>query len=153
MREADDMNQEEAEEISFVPSAISVPQKPLLRCDKQCSEKSLSNWQLASVVINEGEESCTTNSCQKRFNKSLQAKGEKPLTNVQWRQVVEKKKTYRGRIWRMMEKEPYACGMWEHFIQERNRVKRFRELAEVESRQENKVSGSWNRQPESSWSK
>ena len=27
MREANDMNQEEAEEISFVPSAISVPQK------------------------------------------------------------------------------------------------------------------------------
>ena len=33
VREAKDMNQEEAEEISFVPSAISVPQKPLFRCD------------------------------------------------------------------------------------------------------------------------
>ena len=29
VREASDMDQEEAEEISFVPSAISVPQKPL----------------------------------------------------------------------------------------------------------------------------
>ena len=69
VREANDMNQEEAEEISFVPSAISGPQKPLLRCDKQCSEKSLSCWQLASVVINEGGESYTTN-----FNKSLKEK-------------------------------------------------------------------------------
>ena len=33
------MDQEEGEEISFVPSAASVPQKPLFRCDKHCSEK------------------------------------------------------------------------------------------------------------------
>ena len=53
------------------------PQNMMFRCDKQCSEKSLSYWQLASVVINEGEESYTTNSCQKCFNNSLKAKGEK----------------------------------------------------------------------------
>ena len=47
-------------------------------CDKQCSEKSLSYWQLASVVITEGEESYTTNLCQKCFSNSLKAKGEKP---------------------------------------------------------------------------
>ena len=29
----------------------------------------------------------------------------------------------------MMGKEPYVRGMWECFLQERNRVKRFRELA------------------------
>ena len=56
VREANDMDQEEGEEISFVPSAISVPQKPLFRCDNQCSEKTLSFWQLALVVIKEGEE-------------------------------------------------------------------------------------------------
>ena len=33
VREANDLNQKEGEEISFVPSAISVPQKPLFRCD------------------------------------------------------------------------------------------------------------------------
>ena len=31
--------QEEAEELSFVPSVISVPLKPLFHCDNQCSEK------------------------------------------------------------------------------------------------------------------
>ena len=31
--------EEEAEEIRFVPSATSVPQKPLFRCDKRCSAK------------------------------------------------------------------------------------------------------------------
>ena len=84
VREANDMNQEEAQEISFVPSAISVPQKPLFRCDNQCSEKTLSFWQFASVVIKEGEESYTTNLCQQCFNKCLEAEGDKPLAKWQW---------------------------------------------------------------------
>ena len=78
------------------------------RCDNQCSEKTLSFWQLASVVVNEGVEAYTTNLCQKCFNKHLQAKGGKPLSNVQWRQVVEKK-AYRGRMWKMMGKERTMC--------------------------------------------
>ena len=80
-REANDMNQEEAEEISFAPSAISVPQMPLFRCDNQCNDKTLSFWQFASVVIKEGEESYTTNLCQQCHNKSLEAK---------WRQTIDK---------------------------------------------------------------
>ena len=39
VREAKGMDQEEDEEMTFVPSAISVPQKPLFCCDNQCSEK------------------------------------------------------------------------------------------------------------------
>ena len=74
VREAKDMDQEEAEEISFVPSAISVPQKPLFRCDNQCCEKTLSFWQFASVVMTEGKESYTTNLCQQCYDKSLKAK-------------------------------------------------------------------------------
>ena len=50
---------------------------PLFRCDNQCSEKTLSFWQLASVVIKEGEEPYTTILCQKFYNDSLKAKGEK----------------------------------------------------------------------------
>ena len=105
---------EEEEERTFIQSAVSVPLKPLFRCDKQCSEKTLSYWQLASVVMNEGDEAYTTNLCQKCFSKLIQAKGETPLSNVQWRQVVEKK-AYRARLWKMLEKEPYLRGMWEHF--------------------------------------
>ena len=96
IRQAKSAEQEEAEVRIFLPSAISAPQKPLFRCGNQCSEKTLSYWQLAYLVIFEGEESYTTNLCQKCFNSSLKAKGEKPLTNVQRRWVVEKK-TYRGR--------------------------------------------------------
>ena len=55
-------------------TAVSVPLKPLFRCDRQCSEETLSYWQLASVVVNEGDEAYTTNLCQMCFNKHLQAK-------------------------------------------------------------------------------
>ena len=77
MREADDMNQEESEEISFVPGAISIPQKPFFCCDNQCSEKTLSFWQFASVVMKDCEESYTTSFCQQCCNKSVEAKGDK----------------------------------------------------------------------------
>ena len=55
VREAKDLDQEEVEEISFVRSAISVPQKILCRCDNRCTEKTLSFWKFASVVIEEEE--------------------------------------------------------------------------------------------------
>ena len=76
---------EEEEKRTFVPSAVSVPLKPLFCCDNQCSEKAHCCWQLASVVVNGGDEAYTTNLCQMCFNKHLQAKGEEPLTNVKWR--------------------------------------------------------------------
>ena len=110
VREAKDVDQEEAEEMSFVPSAISVPQKPSFRCDNQCSEKTLSFWQFASVVIKEGEESYTTNLCQQCYNKHLEEKGEKSLTNLQWYEFVEKK-AHRGSLWKMREKEQYIREM------------------------------------------
>ena len=76
MREAKDTGQEEAEGLSFLPRAISAPRKPMYLSDNQCSEKTLSFWQLASVVIQEGEEPYTTNLCQKCCNDSLKAKWE-----------------------------------------------------------------------------
>ena len=56
MREAKSTEHEEEEEGTFVPSAVSVPLKPLFRCDNQCSEKTLSFWQFALVVKEEGED-------------------------------------------------------------------------------------------------
>ena len=125
VKEGRSTEQEEEEKRTFIPSAVSVPLKPVFRCDRQCSEKTLGYWQLASVVVNEGDEAHTTNLCQKCFNKHLQAKGEEPLTYVKWRQVVGKK-AYRGRMWDMMGKEPFLRGMWEHFSCERSKAKKFR---------------------------
>ena len=93
------MDQEEGQEIS----AISVPQKPSFRCDNQCIEKTLSFWQLASVVKQEGEESYTTEICEKCDSDSLKAKGDEPLTRWQWHELVAK-----GASWKTLEK-------WEYF--------------------------------------
>ena len=61
--------------------------------------------------------------------------GGNPLTNVQWRQVK------RRRIAEDVEKEPYLRGMREHFLQERSRAKRFRELADEE--EQAGIQGQW----------
>ena len=68
------------------------------------------------------------------------AKGEEPLTNVQRRQVVEEK-AYRGRTWKMMEKEPYLRGMWEHFSCERSKASKYRQLADEEKQAG--IQGQW----------
>ena len=65
---------EEEKQRTFIPSAVSVPPKLLFRCDRQYSEKILSFWQLASVVVNEGDEAHTTNLCQIGFNKHFAGK-------------------------------------------------------------------------------
>ena len=41
----------------------------------------------------------------------------------------------------MIGKEPYLRGMWEYFLQERSRVKRFRELADEEKQA--RIRGQW----------
>ena len=85
---AKDTDHEESEEVSFVPSAISVPQKPLFRGDTQCSGRSLSSWKFASVVIKEGDGSYTTNLCQQCYNKNLVARENNPLTKWQLYEFV-----------------------------------------------------------------
>ena len=104
--QAKDLNQEEAEEISFVPSAISIPQRPMFWCDNRCSDKALRFWQFASVVVEDGKGSYTANLCQQCYNERLTAQGQVPLKNWQWEAVVEKK-ARRGRLWRMLGKDQY----------------------------------------------
>ena len=117
VRDTLNVSRDEAEEISFVPSGISIPRRSMF-CDTRCSDNSLSFWQFASVVVEEGEESHTANSCQQCYNKNLMAKGEAPLTKWQWYAVVEKK-AHRGRLWRMLGKDQYLQGIWEYFSFER----------------------------------
>ena len=74
---------EEAEEISFVPSALSVPRGPMFWCDNRCCDKSLRFWQFASVVVDDGEEANTFNLCQQCYNESFTAKGQAPLKSWQ----------------------------------------------------------------------
>ena len=57
VRESLNLSLDEAEEMSFVPSAISIPRGPLFWCDNRCSDKALRFWQFASVLVETGEES------------------------------------------------------------------------------------------------
>ena len=98
----------------------------------QCGEETLSFWQIASLVIKEGEDSYTTNLCHQRYNKYLEEKGEQSLTSWQEYQSVEQK-AHRGRLCKNDGKRTLNIReMREHFCQERARVKRFREEAEEE---------------------
>ena len=54
-------------------------------------EKNLSFWQLASVVIQEGEESCTTKKMPEMLQRFSEGKKEKKaMTNCEWRQFAGK---------------------------------------------------------------
>ena len=56
VRESLDLSREEAEEISFVPSTISIPRGLMLWCDNRCSDKAIRFLQFASAVIDDGVE-------------------------------------------------------------------------------------------------
>ena len=61
------------------------------------------------------------------------------MTRWQWYELVEK--THRGRYWKMMGKEQYIRELWEYYLRERSRVKKFREEAERERQAE--IQGQW----------
>ena len=73
--------------------------------------------------MKEGEESYTANLCQKCYNETLKAKGEKPLTKWQWHEFV-KKNAHRGRLWKMMGKEQHVREMWEYFLPRKSKSKK-----------------------------
>ena len=98
---------EEAEELAFVPSAISEPRGAFYFCDNRCSEKAIRYWQFASVVVEEGGEARTVNLCQQCYNERQAQQGEPRLNSWQRRAVVEKE-AHRGRIWRIMGNEQFT---------------------------------------------
>ena len=98
VREPLNMSQEEAEEMSFVPSATSIPRWPVFWCDKHCSDKALRFWQFASAVVEDGEEVHTVNLCQHCRNESLTAHG---LAVEEL--AVEGSRGKEGALWKTME--------------------------------------------------
>ena len=69
------LSREKTEEISFVPSALSIPRGLMFWCDNRCSDQALSFRQFASVVIDDVEESHTVNLCQQCYSERLKAQG------------------------------------------------------------------------------
>ena len=107
VRESSSLSREDAEDISLVPSVMSIPRGPMFWCDKRCSDEAL-----RSVVVDDGEEVHIVNLCQQCCNESLTVKGLSPLKNWQWKAVVEKT-GHRGRSWRMLGRDQYKQGVWE----------------------------------------
>ena len=146
VREAKDTDQEEAEEMSFVPSASSAPRRHLFCCDNQCSEKTFRFWQIASVVIKEFEEPYTTNLCRKCYNESLKARRRKLTDKL----AVERVFGEKGAPWNASEidgkRTIRMLGKEKEYYDFERRPKK-------EGKQEYRVSGSWNRQPKSTCSK
>ena len=130
VRNSLNLSRDEAEEISFVPSAISIPRRIMFWCDNRCRDKAFRFGQFASVVIHDGVESHTPNLCQQCYNENLVAQSLAPLKNCQWKAVVEKK-AHRGRLWRMLGQDQYIQGMWEYFFLERARAKKFMKDAQT----------------------
>ena len=131
---------EEAEELAFVPGAVSEPRGAIYFCDNRCSEKAISYWQFASVVVEEGGEARTINLRQQCYSERQVQQGEPRLNSWQWRAVVEKK-AHRGRIGIIMGNEQFTRGMWEYFT-----------LEKAEAKKEYKVSGSRSLHSGRSWS-
>ena len=85
-------------------------------------------WQFASVVVEECEESNTANLCQRCYNKNMMAKGDAPLTKLQWYAV--------SASWQAMDnagKDQNIQGMWEYFSFERLKAEEFVKEAEKET--------------------
>ena len=64
------VGQEEAEDIAFVPSALSEPRRPIIGATIDAIKKLSRYWQIASVVVEEGGEAHTINLCQRCYNGS-----------------------------------------------------------------------------------
>ena len=68
------------------------------------------HWQIASMVVEEGDEAHTSNLCQQCYHEKITQQGKQPLKLWQWRGVVEKK-ARRGRIWKVVGNEQFLQGM------------------------------------------
>ena len=104
------ISQEEADEIGFVPSALSEPREADYWCDNRCSDKAPRYMQIASMVIEEGGEARTTNLCRLCHNAKLVQQGKQPLKSKKRKEVLEKK-AHRGRLWKIFGSEQFLRGM------------------------------------------
>ena len=75
------LSNEEVEELRWIPSAVTIPQKPIFKCDNECSDEVLKYWQCAEVLAERDEEVYTSNLCEKCYRRDREEKGEQPLTN------------------------------------------------------------------------
>ena len=81
-------DEEEMEELSFVPSAVSEPRWALHICDNKCREKGFTFFQVAAIVSQEGGAAHTINLCKQCYNERRLKPGEEEVTASKWRALV-----------------------------------------------------------------
>ena len=92
-----EINQEEADEIGFVPSASSELRGAFYWCDNRCSDEALRFLQIASMVIEDGGEARTINLRKRCCNEKLVQQGKQSLKSMEWRWSCGKE----GSSWHM----------------------------------------------------
>ena len=88
-------NEEEMEELSFIPSAVSEPRRALHICDIKCRAKGFKFFAIAGIVT---EEAHTIKLCKTCYNVRRTKRGEEEVTASPWRELV-KQKVFRGKLW------------------------------------------------------
>ena len=102
----EDFSQEEADEIGFVPSALSEP--AIHWCDNRCSQTALRYMQIAPMVTEERGEARTVNLCRPCCSKKdWFSKGRPRVKAAKWRDIVERESL----PWQVMELEQRQGGM------------------------------------------
>ena len=81
----EDFSQEAADEIGFVPSALSEPRGATHWCDNRCSEQAFRYVEIAQMVTEEGGEARTVNLCRPCCSERLVQQGKQPLRSKECR--------------------------------------------------------------------
>ena len=113
LSEPQDVDDEEMEELSCIPSAVSEPRWALHMCDSKSSKEGFKFYQLAAIVM-EGGGAHTINQCKQCYNVMGLKRGEREVTAPRWREVIEEK-ALRGKLWAAFVMEQIARRMLEHF--------------------------------------
>ena len=87
--EAEDEN--DMEELSFVPSAVSEPRWGLHMCCNKCREKGFMFYEIAAIVSEEGGAAQTINLRKKCHNERRAKQGEAEVAASKWRALIERR--------------------------------------------------------------
>ena len=75
-------NEEEMEELSFIPCAVSEPRWAVHMCDNKCREEGFKFNQIAAIVTEEGGAVRTINLCKQCYDVRRLNKGEREVTTI-----------------------------------------------------------------------
>ena len=91
-------SEQDMEELSFIPNAVSEPRWALHMCDNMCGEEGFKSHQYVAIVTDEGGAVRAINLRKQCFNARRLKQGERRVTASKWTEVVEQM-ALQGRLW------------------------------------------------------